>query len=208
MSASAHLEAEPTYPPYNSGRIAVIAVNWVFAAISIGIVAARHHVRRNIVRRFGIEDYLIFVNLVGRFSSTRSCADQIQALALTMGSLLTVAAYYGLGQHIQVLAMAPDGPSRIEFALKYILLSLFFLIMAPCVGRVSYAFLLLSIVEPLKWRKRFLWMVIVVSVLLDFSTATVIYAQCTPMSSFWKGKHEDCIPGTIMRDLGMFQGCK
>jgi len=131
-----------------------------------------------------------------------------QALALTMSALLTVAASYGLGQHSHVLAMTPNGPSNIQLALKYILLSLFFLIMAPCFGRVSYAFLLLSIVGPSLWRKRFLWTIIVLSFLLDFATATVITAQCTPMSSFWKGRREDCLPGVLLRDLGSLQGCE
>lgn len=208
MAPSDRVGAESLSGARNSVGIAIIAVNWVLAAFSIAIVAARHHVRRNIIHRFGIEDYLIFVNLVGNCSFSLGPANCNQALALTMSSLLTVAASYGLGQHIQVLATESEGAYKIHFALKYTLLSLFFLIMAPCFGRISYAFLLLSIVGSVVWRKRFLWSIIVVSILLDFSTATVIYAQCSPISSFWTGRREDCLPATVLRGLGSFQGCE
>ena len=56
----------PAAPVITSKSIApvIISTNWLFAAIAIAVVIARHHVRRNIIKRFDIEDYLIFVNLV------------------------------------------------------------------------------------------------------------------------------------------------
>lgn len=43
---------------------AVLSVAWVFAGISILIVAARFYVRIWIVRKLGIDDYIILLTLV------------------------------------------------------------------------------------------------------------------------------------------------
>jgi hypothetical protein len=193
MLARAELPPTPAMPAVNHHSIApaVVAVNWVFALLAIIVVAARHYVRRNIIHRFGIDDYLIFVTL---------------ALGLTMSSLLSVAAHFGLGRHVQALMMGPNGPSNLLFTLKYTLIAEFFILMTPCIGRISYAFLLLSIIPPVRWQKYFLWTIIILEIAVDFVTATVSLAQCTPMSSFWEGKRQNCLPPTVQRDIGFFQG--
>lgn len=125
-----------------------------------------------------------------------------------MSSLLSVAVHYGLGQHIMALATSPDGPSKIPFALKYTLIAEFFILLTPCLGRISYAFLLLAIIPPVKNRKYFLWTIIVLGAAVDVTMVSVSLGQCTPMSSFWEGKRRDCLPPTVQRNLGFFQGCE
>lgn len=47
---------------------ALVAVAWVFNVIAVIVVAARFYVRRNIVHRLSLDDWIILFTLVGTIS--------------------------------------------------------------------------------------------------------------------------------------------
>lgn len=48
---------------------ALVAVAWVFNVIAVIVVTARFYVRRNIVHRLSLDDWIILFTLVGISSS-------------------------------------------------------------------------------------------------------------------------------------------
>jgi hypothetical protein len=80
--------------------------------------------------------------------------------------------------------------------------------MAPCFGRISYALLLLQLVPPRKWPKRFLWSIIFIQFLVDLGTVIISFSQCQPMYEFWgPNPRAHCWDPKIQRSTGYFQGC-
>jgi hypothetical protein len=80
--------------------------------------------------------------------------------------------------------------------------------MAPCFGRISYAILLLQLVPPSKWPKRFLWSIILIQFLVDLGTVIVSFSQCQPIYEFWgTNTKEHCWDPKVQQYTGYFQGC-
>jgi hypothetical protein len=81
--------------------------------------------------------------------------------------------------------------------------------MAPCFGRISYAILLLQLVPPSKWPKRFLWTIISIQFVVDLGTVIVSFSQCQPIYEFWgPNTKEHCWDPKVQQYTGYFQGCK
>ena len=57
--------------------------------------------------------------------------------------------------------------------------------MAVAIGRVSVAVLLLRIIGPSTWRKRFLYFSVVSTLLLSSVYSIVSWVQCKPVEAFW-----------------------
>ncbi|KAI2632713.1 hypothetical protein GGS26DRAFT_557177 [Hypomontagnella submonticulosa] len=147
---------------------AVLSVAWVFAGISILIVAARFYVRIWIVRKLGIDDYIILLTL---------------ALGLGNSAFLTMSSSWGLGKHIV------------------------FSIMSPGFGRISYAFLLLSLSPPNKTRRVFLWTIITIQFVVDVAMVCISFAQCRPITGWWDHEVDaDCWSPTVQQNAAFFQG--
>ncbi|KAF3767312.1 hypothetical protein M406DRAFT_252473 [Cryphonectria parasitica EP155] len=166
---------------------ALVAVAWVFSFIAIVIVTARFYVRRNIIQRLSLDDWIILFTL---------------ALALGDSIFVSIAVSWGLGQHVQNL----DALHQMN-SVKWVYLCEVFSIMCPCFGRISYAYLLLNIVTPTKGRRRFLWTIIAVQFVVDVGTVIISMSQCQPIQRFW----DHNIVGTcwdvhIQEYTGFFQG--
>ena len=58
--------------------------------------------------------------------------------------------------------------------------------MAVAVARVSVAVLMLRLLGPSIWRKRFLYFIIVSTLLLGSIYSILVFFQCSPISSFWE----------------------
>lgn len=168
---------------------ALLAVAWVFAAIAFVVVASRYYVRLRIVQehRLRVDDWLILITYV---------------LAICNSCFCTISVHYGLGRHVQFLE-----PQQVLFAIKYVYLCEFFSIMSPGIGRISYAFLLLEIIPPTLWRKRFLWSIISAQFVVDVGCIIVSFSQCQPIEGFWEGgPNAHCWPAIIQEYAGFFQG--
>lgn len=117
--------------------------------------------------------------------------------------MLTGSVHWGLGKHIQFLE-----PENISQTIKWVYICEFFSIMAPGFGRISFALLLLNIVPPAAWRRRFLWTIIACQFIVDVSTVIISFSQCQPMQKFW----DHTVPGNcwnpkVQEYTGFFQGC-
>ncbi|CAJ2504619.1 Uu.00g120130.m01.CDS01, partial [Anthostomella pinea] len=157
--------------------LAVLGVAWALAGISIIIVIARFYVRLRIVRKFSVDDCII---------------------------LFTLASFIPMRKHIGTLAATPE---RVMHTIKWVYLCEFFSIMCPGFGRISYAFLLLSITPPTKARRRSLWAVIGIQFVVDVGTVCISFSQCRPIEGFWdKSLQADCWDPTVQQYTGYFQG--
>ncbi|KAL4902794.1 hypothetical protein BDW74DRAFT_180491 [Aspergillus multicolor] len=124
-----------------------LTIAWVFAGFAIIVLATRYYVRLRIIKKATIDDALIFLAL---------------ALSLGNSSFLTISTHWGLGSHLDTLS-----ETQIMYSIKWVYLCEFFSILAPCVGRVAYASLLLGIFPPIPWRSRLLWYIICIQVVVD-----------------------------------------
>jgi hypothetical protein len=119
---------------------------------------------------------------------------------------LTISAKWGLGQHLSVLQAEPE---RVMYTVKWVYLCEFFSIMCPGFGRISFAFLLLSIIPPSPGRKIFLWSVIAAQFLVDVTTVIISFTQCRPIEGFWdRSVNAECWEPHVQQYTGFFQGCK
>ncbi|KAF2438305.1 hypothetical protein P171DRAFT_504428 [Karstenula rhodostoma CBS 690.94] len=165
----------------------LLVVAWVFASISLIVVIMRTYVRVHILRRFNIDDWLIYLTFI---------------LALCDSVLCTLAVRSGLGQHIHVL-----NPDQISNSVKYIYICEFFSIMSPCFGRISYAILLLQLIPTAKTQRRFLWTVIGIQFVVDVSTVIISFTQCRPVSAYWgPNAKQYCWDPVVQQYTGFFQG--
>lgn len=116
---------------------------------------------------------------------------------------LTIASYLGLGKHYMEIP-----PSNVVFYGKWIYLSQGPAILSPGFGRISFAFLLLSLTPPSKARRKLLWGVICTQFIADVGTIIIIYTQCRPVQGLWDESIErDCWPRNAQIYTGYFQGC-
>lgn len=193
---------------------ALVAVAWVFAAVAVIVVAARFYVRRNIVHRLTLDDWIILFTLVctvfpcGRFLALHGLrltfSGAYQLLAIGDSIFVTLAVSWGLGQHVGTLDQLHQMNS-----IKWVFLCEIFAIMCPGFGRISYAILLLSIVTPTKSRQVFLWTIIAVQFVVDVGTVIISMAQCQPIERFWDHSIEgSCWDVHVQQYTGFFQGCK
>lgn len=185
---------------------ALLVVAWVFAAISLLVISVLCYVRLRITKRFQVDDWLILFTFVSASTGLyiRPFLTSSQILCLGNSVFCTISVHWGLGRHIQLLE-----PEQISMSIKYVYLCEFFSIMAPCFGRISYAFLLLQLVPPSKWPKRCLWFVIGLQFVVDVGTVVVSSAQCQPIYEFWgPNPKAHCWNSKVQQHTGYFQGCK
>ncbi|KAI1209448.1 uncharacterized protein F4807DRAFT_467671 [Annulohypoxylon truncatum] len=187
----ANIQGENGTMSAESGNLgpAVIAFAWILAAISTTVVALRFYARLTFRGRFSLDDYIIIITLI---------------LNLTNSAFLTVASHWGLGKHIQDLASQPQDVIYFE---KWVYLTYGPAILSPGFGRISFAFLLLSLTPPSKARRRLLWVVICAQFIADVGTVIIIYAQCKPAQGYWdKQVKSECWPLYTQVYAGYIQG--
>ncbi|KAL4942941.1 hypothetical protein BDV06DRAFT_221700 [Aspergillus oleicola] len=136
---------------------AVLAVAWIFAGLATTVVAIRYYVRVKIIRRLTVDDGLIFLTL---------------AFEIGNSIFLTVSTHWGLGLHLDALS-----DEQVMHSVKWVYLCEFFSILSPCVGRIAYASLLLSLLPPIPWRSRLLWTIIWIQIVVDCGTVIIRFAQ-------------------------------
>jgi hypothetical protein len=189
----------------NKGPV-LLTIAWVFATIAIVVVASRLYVRLRLINRFRVDDWLITATFVSSPTNNPNgmLLTSYQALAICNSIFCTIAVHWGLGRHIQTLL-----PDQIRFSIKYIYLCELFSIGAPCLGRISYALLLLQILPPTKWPRRVLWAVICLQSVTDVGTIIISFSQCQPIYEFWgTNPKEHCWDPRVQQYTGFYQGCK
>lgn len=195
----------------------LLIICWVFAALAITVVSVRYYVRMKVTRKTTIDDWIILLTLVssqkkgGRetkntprmFSGALLLILSSQCLALANNIFCSISVHHGLGRHIQSLS-----EEQIMYTIKYVYLCEFFSIMSPGFGRISFAFLLLGLIPPQKWRRRFLWTIISIQFVVDVGTVIISFSQCRPITGFWDPSvAANCWPPKVQQYTGYFQGC-
>lgn len=131
----------------------------------------------------------------------------MQIFALTLSGLETAAVRHGLGEHTAVLeAEGAEGFAKMEETMKLMLVAMVFAVMAPGIGRISYAILLMSIIPRPHWKKKFLWGIVTLQFISDIVVIITSYSQCQPISSYWKLEEENCWDHSVQQTIGFVQG--
>lgn len=128
----------------------------------------------------------------------------MQVFAIVSTSLNTVAVLRGLGRHKQFL-----DEYQIAEATKWSYLAQPIGILAAALGRLSVAYLLISILSPhQKIQQIFLYGIGYSHVVMTFGMVIYIYAQCRPINAYWNHELGTCLSPSGRQYYGYFLGCK
>lgn len=120
----------------------------------------------------------------------------------------TVLVYHGGQRHLYYLT-----PDQREYATKVDWISQPFNIMSLSTGKVSVAFLILRLLGPSAfWRRWFLYVISVLTIVIGALTSIFTFAQCNPARALWEGpiKNPDAKYWAPSSQLGfsIFSGSK
>ncbi|KAK1990331.1 integral membrane protein [Colletotrichum falcatum] len=166
---------------------AIIAVCWVFTALSTMFVMSRVYVRLRFAGRFYSDDYFIILGLMCGYIST---------------SLSTLAVASGTGRHLDVLTLEQQQANMLWTTA------------AQCPGIMSFSLpklavicLLTRLLNPGTLHKWFLWWMGVWCQLTLVATVGLLIGRCTPARSLW----DFSVPGTcfdpaVLVDYSIYAG--
>lgn len=115
---------------------------------------------------------------------------------------------HGGARHLYYLT-----PDNIEYVLKVDWISQPFNIMSLMTGKMSVAFLILRLLGPSAfWRKWFLYINLVLNFVLGSLTAIFTFAQCNPPRALWVGTaklpHAKCWNPSSQLDFSLFSSSR
>lgn len=121
---------------------------------------------------------------------------------------VTFLASHGGARHLYYLT-----PDNIEYVLKVDWISQPFNIMSLMTGKMSVAFLILRLLGPSAfWRKWFLYINLVLNFVLGSLTAIFTFAQCNPPRALWVGTaklpHVKCWNPSSQLDFSLFSSSR
>ncbi|OHE92499.1 integral membrane protein [Colletotrichum orchidophilum] len=165
----------------------IIAVCWIFTALSSIFVLGRVIVRWKIMRKFHSDDYFVIAGLVCGYIST---------------SLSTLAVHSGIGKHLELLTLEQQQDGVLWTTA------------AQCPGIMSFGLpklavvsLLTRLLNPGVYHKWFLWWMGIWCQLTLFVTVGLLIGRCTPASSLWdfsiKGT---CLSPDILINFSLYAG--
>lgn len=129
----------------------------------------------------------------------------MQTLYLVAIILATINLLSGGARHLYYLK-----PDEIITVLKYNWISQPFGIMASVFGKSSVAFLVLRLIGPNTiWRKRFLYVNLLLYLFASVAACVIIFKQCTPSRALWEPvPRARCWNPTINANYSIFQSGK
>jgi uncharacterized membrane protein len=119
-------------------------------------------------------------------------------------SLCTVSTHWGLGSSVTDLSY-----NQIVNVLKYAMISMPFGVFAPLLGRVSFIlFLLASVITVHNFRRKLLWVLIALQVVINIVPCVVQFTQCDPVDALWNPLLliSHCQGAVVVQRYGYFQG--
>ncbi|PGH27027.1 hypothetical protein AJ80_01212 [Polytolypa hystricis UAMH7299] len=155
----------------------ISAVSWALAGLSSALVFARLYTRIWLISRPGWDDVFIVFSLLS---------------ALVCSALVEVGIGYGLGRH---LIDIEDPSDRIN-AFKYTVIAPNFSIVSTTTGKISIVIFLMRLMgqaatQPRKW---FLYILTVLSIILNVMCIVVLMGFCIPAERIWN----QSVPGKCM----------
>ncbi|KAL2826467.1 hypothetical protein BDW59DRAFT_179574 [Aspergillus cavernicola] len=170
-------------------QTALYTAIWVEYGICTVVMILRAYSQFFLLRKFSADD----VVMLGAYLC--------QGVA---SALCTTSAYWGLGSSITDLSY-----TEIVHVLKYAMISMPFGVFAPLLGRISFIlFLLASVVTVHKLRRKLLWTLIGLQVVINIIPIILQFTQCDPVSALWNPLQllSSCQGAVVVQRYGYFQG--
>ncbi|KAL9131488.1 MAG: hypothetical protein Q9217_000567 [Psora testacea] len=168
---------DPSVPPLDGDRDRgwqLLATFWAESGVAITVIALRMWSRYKLRNR-GLDDWIMLFTVV---------------LVVASNIAITFAVVNGLGRHSYYLT-----PEQRVYNLKigeYIAEP--FAIIAIATGKASVAFLILRIIGPSTfWRKWIIYVSIPLTLLMNSLAVVFLFAQCNPPRVLWEGPK--AVPG-------------
>ncbi|KAL4816829.1 hypothetical protein BDW67DRAFT_184300 [Aspergillus spinulosporus] len=165
------------------------ATIWAEYGICTVVMVLRAYSQLFMLRKFTLDDFV----MVGAYI--------LQGVA---SALVTVSTYYGLGSNIAALDYG-----QLVGLLKYVMIGMPFGVLAPLAGRISFILLLLATVLSVhNMRRKLLWALIILQVIVNIIPCVLQYTQCSPVEGLWNPKIvlTECQGAILVQRWGYFQG--
>ncbi|KAL3475963.1 hypothetical protein BJX99DRAFT_151052 [Aspergillus californicus] len=146
----------------------ITAVSWSLGSVAIIVVILRLYTRVFVTRRPGWDDFFIAFSL---------------ASAIVCSALAEVAVHYGLGQHTTDIA---DLSHRTQ-AVKYTVIAPNFSVISTTTGKISVTIFLLRLMGASAgtFQRWFLYILTLVSVIMNVLAIIAIIGFCRPAKKIW-----------------------
>lgn len=174
----------------------ITVVSWTLGSIAVVAVGARLFSRIFLTRNIGWDDAFIVFSLVRIHipgpPHSKKHVNSLKSSALVCSSLVAVGIKYGLGVHYEAI---PDAGDRIN-AFKYTILAPNFSVISTTTGKISVVLFLLRVMgqAATKLQRRFLYVVTVISVIVNIMCIVILIGFCVPAESIWNPS----VPGHCM----------
>lgn len=190
-----------------------MGISWTLTAIAIILMILRTYTNTVITKSFGWDYHWAVITLVSHkspFSRALTCnriASDMrpQATGIFGQVLQTIAASYGLGNHVYLLT-----PSELVSSLKWVWLGQIVILNAIGFGKLAVCALLLHIQDRTQSQKKwFIYFVGISGIIINIDQTVLMLTQCTPLARQWDRN----VPGScdhVLRTahVGYFQGSK
>ena len=212
------MSLSPGAPSIGKAGVVLLAVTWVFFAISAIVVCLRLYADIFIVRLIRIDSYLTFLTFVRLahypslvfffffFKFLKKRRKNKKRIVIVSQTFTQISVHYGMGTHIAELT-----PRLIVLALKYCWVAQPFQLLAVAFGKLAAVTYLATIKGPryAKVQLAFLWIVGVSQWIITIALLGVIYGQCSPVAKLWDiGLLGTCDGRKRNVDMAYFEGCE
>lgn len=184
------------------------ATIWAEYGICTVVMVLRAYSQLFMLRKFTLDDFVMVGAYVRPHSPplvlcklTPAIHQILQGVA---SALVTVSTYYGLGSNIAALDYG-----QLVGLLKYVMIGMPFGVLAPLAGRISFILLLLATVLSVhNMRRKLLWALIILQVIVNIIPCVLQYTQCSPVEGLWNPKIvlTECQGAILVQRWGYFQG--
>ncbi|BCS19478.1 uncharacterized protein APUU_12306S [Aspergillus puulaauensis] len=165
------------------------ATIWVEYGICTVVMLLRAYSQFFVLRRFTVDDYV----MLGAYLC--------QGVA---SALCTASAHWGLGASVMSLSY-----KQIVNVLKFVMISMPFGVIAPLLGRISFIlFLLSSVITAHNPRRKWLWGLVALQLVINTIPCILQFTQCRPASALWDPMNliQKCQGAVVVQKFGYFQG--
>ncbi|OJJ61742.1 hypothetical protein ASPSYDRAFT_128681 [Aspergillus sydowii CBS 593.65] len=170
-------------------RDTLYATIWVQYGICTVVMFLRAYSQFFVLRRFTLDDSV----MLGAYLC--------QGVA---SALCTTSTRFGLGASVMSLSY-----NQIVNVLKFAMVSMPFGVFAPLLGRISFIlFLLSSVITAHNPRRKWLWVLIALQLVINIIPCILQFTQCHPASALWDPLSliEKCQGAVVVQKFGYFQG--
>lgn len=190
-----------------------MGISWTLTAIAMILMVLRTYTNVVITKSFGWDYHWAAITLVShesllsRASTNNGRAPNVrpQATGIFGQVLQTLAASYGLGNHVHLLT-----PPQLVASLKWVWLGQIVILNAIGFGKLAVCALLLHIQDRTQSKKKwFIYFVGISGIIINIDQTILMLTQCTPLARQW----DSSVPGScnhVLRTahVGYFQGSK